>query len=337
MSSLRVLDLFSGGGGSSYGARNAGATIVGGVDAWKLATDTYASNFPNAQALNFRLEGEEIRNSVRRLGKIDLLLASPECTNHTCARGSRPVCEDSRMTAWQVIHHARALNPKWIIVENVVQMRTWSRYKEFEAALGRLDYQIKTFVLDAAHFGVPQSRRRMFMVCARDGQSIDIQPPQGRQKTVASILDKSGVWKVSPLYKKGRAKATLERAERALSELGSNEPFLLVYYGSDSAGGWQPLDRPLRTMTTLDRFALVEPSPTGHTMRMLQVPELRRAMGLGDDYQLTHGTRRDQVKLLGNGVCPPVMEQLVRAIRYQEPLWVKTPRATQLSLDGLSP
>jgi DNA (cytosine-5)-methyltransferase 1 len=311
---IRVLDMFSGGGGSSYGARAAGASIVAGIDGWPIASQTFATNFPGAQALNFRMEGEDVRVEVRALGKIDLLLASPECTNHTCARGSRPISDESRMTAWQVLHHARALLPRWIIVENVVQMRAWERFREFERELLALDYRIWLHTFDAADFGVPQSRRRLFMICSRDDRAIELASPERKHLPARTILDRKGTWKVSLLYKDGRAPATLERAERAFAELGQNEPFLLVYYGTDSAGGWQRLDRPLRTMTTLDRFALVEPSPRGHTMRMLQVEELRRAMGFGDDFNLAHGTRRDRVKVLGNGVCPPVMEHIVCAV-----------------------
>jgi hypothetical protein len=43
----------------------------------------------------------------------------------------------------------------------------------------------------------------------------------------------------------------------------------------------------------------------------VQVPELQRAMGFDDDYILQQGSRRDRIKLLGNGVCPPVMRQIV--------------------------
>lgn len=50
-------------------------------------------------------------------------------------------------------------------------------------------------------------------------------------------------------------------------ELGEDTSFLLVYYGTDGCGGWQRLDRPLRTVTTIDRFALVEPSATGHNKK----------------------------------------------------------------------
>jgi DNA (cytosine-5)-methyltransferase 1 len=309
----RVLDLFCGGGGSSYGARAAGAIIVGGVDAWDVASQTYAANFPRARALNFRLEGAHVLPEVTSLGRIDILLASPECTNHTCARGSRPICESSRLTAWQVIHYARALRPEWIIIENVVQMQSWERFHEFKVELAK-DYQISTHVLDASCFGVPQTRRRLFLVCSRAGSQFVISSEATSHCVARSILDPPGTWKTNPLHKHGRAEATLARAERAITELGRREPFLLVYYGSNSSGGWQSLDRPLRTMTTLDRFALVEPSIQGHSIRMLQVPELRRAMGFGDDYILSKGTRRDKVRVLGNGVCPPVMTSIVESI-----------------------
>ena len=49
-------------------------------------------------------------------------------------------------------------------------------------------------------------------------------------------------------------------------------------------------------------------------MRMLQVPELKRAMGFDEDFELPVGTRRDRIRLLGNAVCPPVMEAVVRAL-----------------------
>jgi hypothetical protein len=51
---------------------------------------------------------------------------------------------------------------------------------------------------------------------------------------------------------------------------------------------------------------------------MLQVPELKRAMGLDDKYRIEQGTRRDRIRLLGNGVCPPVMEAVVRSLTRGE-------------------
>jgi DNA (cytosine-5)-methyltransferase 1 len=88
-----------------------------------------------------------------------------------------------------------------------------------------------------------------------------------------------------------------------------------VYYGSDGAGGWQPLDRPLRTITTLDRFGLVTWNGKTAMLRMLQVPELSRAMGFGGDFVLDAvRQRRDRIRILGNGVAPPEMQAIVETL-----------------------
>lgn len=313
---MRALDIFCGGGGSSYGARQAGADIVCGIDFDDVAAETFKANFPTALVVNSKLESVKLGLLRDRIGDIDLLLASPECTNHTCAKGSAPRSEESRATAMQVIRFAKAFGPRWIILENVVHMRPWSRYKELKGKLWGLGYHVNEMVLDASAFGVGQKRRRLFIVADSDRVPEDVRPPKNaKPPSIRKLLDKPGTWKMTPLYSETRAKATIERAERAFAALGKSTPFLLVYYGSDGSGGWQRLDRPLRTITTVDRFALVEPSRHGPQIRMLQVPELRRAMGYGDDYQLTLGSRREKIKILGNGVCPPVMTAIVQNLK----------------------
>ena len=179
----------------------------------------------------------------------------------------------------QVIRFAHVLKPRWIVMENVIHMRPWSRYGELKAELKRLGYRIREQILDASEFGVAQKRRRLFILADKESDPPSVPIPRRKRRTVEDILDPPGTWPVSLLYRKGRATDTLARAERAFATLGKRGRFLIVYYGSDGSGGWQPLDRPLRTVTTIDRFALVEPSDSGHTMRMLQVGELRKAMG----------------------------------------------------------
>lgn len=311
---MRTLDLFCGAGLSSTGASAAGATLVGAVDLCPLATATYKQNFPGAEVVNKRLEDISPKKLRDKIGDIDLLLASPECTNHTCAKGSAPRSESSRATALQVVRFAKAFEPRWIVMENVVHMRPWSRYAELIQKLHRLGYKVSEQVLDASQFGVPQKRRRLFVVCDRIAEPAPITLPKLKPKTVRDVLDPANEWKMTPLFRPGRAKGTKDRARRAISELGDNKPFLIVYYGTDGCGGWQPLDRPLRTITTVDRFALVRPTGDGYQMRMLQVPELKRAMGLDDGFQMPVGTRRDKVRLLGNGVCPPVMAAVVGSL-----------------------
>lgn len=306
--------MFCGAGLSSRGASDAGVKVVGGVDLDQIAIKTFQDNFPKAIAFNQTVEDLSPAHIMDKVGKIDLLLASPECTNHSCARGARPKIEGSRETALQVWRFAKAIRPRWIVIENVVHMRPWDRYAELIDKIQDLGYDVREHVIDAADFGVPQRRRRLFLLCdLHESGPVKIRKRPGPKPVARSILDCSGTWPTTPLRRRGRAKATLQRAKRAIDEVGQSRAFLLVYYGSDGAGGFQSLDVPLRTITTLDRFALVEPARGGHTIRMLQVPELARAMGL-NDHLLNRGSRRDRIKMLGNGVCSPVMEAIVSSL-----------------------
>lgn len=315
---VRALDIFCGAGGSSAGARAAGATIAGAIDMCPIATATYQDNFRDAVVVTSKLEDVDMRKLRRRIGPIDLLLSSPECTNHTCAKGAAPRSEASRATAMHVVEYAKVFRPRWLVLENVVHMRPWSRYDELKECLTELGYHLAEQVIDASSYGVPQARRRLFLVGDLKGEPglIGRRRP-GRRPSAKSVLDRSGVWATAPLHSERRAKDTLARAKRAMTAVGKETPFLLVYYGTDGGGGWQPLDRPLRTITTIDRFALVVPTDEGPQMRMLQVPELRRAMGFEEDFVLSHGTRRDRIRLLGNGVCPPVMREVVHGLTRQ--------------------
>ncbi len=307
--------MFCGAGGSSAGARAAGVEIAAGIDMCATASDTFAANFPDALAFTSRLEDVSPGSMKKRTGDIDILLASPECTSHTCAKGGAPRDEASRATAMLVVEYARALRPRWLVLENVIHMRPWSRYGELKHTLRDLGYHLHEHVLDAADFGVPQRRRRLFIVGDRKRQPVrHVRKRPGRRKSAGSVLDPADTWKTSALFDERRAAATLERAERGFRELGEDASFLLVYYGNDGAGGWQPLNRPLRTVTTLDRFALIRHDGHEPQMRMLQVPELKRAMGFDEDFILPVGTRRDRIRLLGNGVCPPVMTAVVNSL-----------------------
>lgn len=312
---IQALDLFCGVGGSSWGAREAGIEIVAAFDIWPLAGEAHRINFPETEFINGRLEELDIAALTKKFGSIDLIIASPECTSHSPAKGNKPRCEESKSTAFQVVRFARAFQPRWVVVENVVSMKRWSRYAEFKCALEELGYKLREQVLNAADFGVPQSRRRLFLLADRNQEPPKVIPRKRIIRKAAAIVDLNGTYRWSPLQTPTRAKATLQRAERGIAELGDNFPFLLVYYGSDGAGGWQRLNRPLRTITTVDRFALVKPdSQYGHVMRMLQVPELQAAMGMPRKMKLEVGTRRDRIKMIGNAVCPPVMKQVVQTL-----------------------
>jgi DNA (cytosine-5)-methyltransferase 1 len=313
------VDLFCGAGFGARGAVAGGGIPLLGIDAWDLATKTYAANFPAAHVLNSKIQDVDL-DFVSRGYQPDVLLTSPECTAHSIARGAKPGTEQSRETAIGVIPWIRKLTPRWVIVENVNRMRKWKGHDELVSSIEAEGYTVSDLLLNSAHFGSAQARKRMFLVCDRLGTRVTrenlLQHRIPAVLTAADVIEMDG-YSSSPLRTKNRAKATLERAERAIAEIGTGVPFLIVYYGSDYAGGWQRLDAPLRTVTTIDRFGLVTwKGPTAY-LRMLQPSELSKAMSAQNEHSLPFGSRREKVKLCGNGVCSEVMTHIFHWISEQ--------------------
>jgi len=322
---IQAIDLFCGVGGSTYGATQAGVNVVAGFDMWNLAIKAYKANFPRAKTFQRDLRSfsaSEITNINSSIGKIDLILASPECTNHSKAKGAVARSEESKETAFEVTRFAKVIKPSWMIIENVVEFGTWDRFKDLLEDLWGIGYFVRQIALNSKNFGVPQSRKRLFLLCSLSGKTDEPVFNPKKVSPVSAIIDNTEKYKFSPLRIEGRAKNTIKSAERAIKALGNKTPFLLVYYGSARKGnsGWQTVDEPLGTITTLDRFAYVIPGKNGHLMRMLQPEELKLAMGFRPSFKLDdiNGlTRRDRIKLMGNGVCPPVMEALVKSLIVQ--------------------
>ncbi len=314
---MKFVDLFCGGGFGARGATKGGGIPILAVDSWKIATDTYKFNFPNAKVINSKIEDINPFSFSDKI-KPDILLSSPECTAHSIARGAKSGSEKSRETAINIIAWAKALKPRWIVVENVNRMKKWNRHNELVNSLESLGYRVNDLMLNSADFGTPQTRKRMFLLCDRNGSIIkkdDLKIFHKQQVNARAIIDWTDRYPSSLLYIKGRAKATIERAERAIKSIGRNIPFIIVYYGSDYAGGWQKIDSPLRTVTTIDRFGLVTWKNDTPYLRMLQPSELIKAMGAGKEHKLPVGNRREKVKLCGNGVCSPVLEGIFKIIR----------------------
>lgn len=312
----RALDLFSGAGGTTVGATNTGVVdVVAAVDSWDLACKTYADNNPDTVVYNAKCEDLDPSAIKKHIGSVDFLLASPECTNHSCAKGNSARSDESRNTAFEVLRYASTFMPKWIVIENVIQMRRWKRYEELLNSLSQLGYFYEPIILNSTDFDVPQSRKRLFLVAGLGRRpAVPTPSPNSTRPAAREFIDTNGAYSYSVLRSDGRAQSTIQRAERAIANVASRHPFLIVYYGNDGSGGWQSVNVPLRTVTTLDRFAYVRYRDGRYEMRMLQVPELKRAMGFPTDYRFDQGVRRDRIKLLGNAVCPPVMTGIITSI-----------------------
>ena len=176
--SLTVTDLFCGAGGSSLGAQESGMRLVMAANHWKTAIDVHQAHFPDAAHDTADISQVD----PRRYPRTDVLLASPECTNHSQARGvSRkrqqpslwdapdPAAERSRATMWDVPRFAEQLRYDAIVVENVVEATKWVGWRGWILAMTDLGYEHRVLSHNSQDHDVPQSRDRIYVVFWRRG------------------------------------------------------------------------------------------------------------------------------------------------------------------------
>jgi DNA (cytosine-5)-methyltransferase 1 len=201
-----------------------------------------------------------------------------------------------------VVSCAEVHRPAILVVENVVEFRAWALFGPWCAALNTLGYALTPTEIDAADLGIPQHRKRLFIVGTRTKSPIPLRLPRRPHSSARSVIRWDGA-----NWSQVDAKCQRTRARVAAGRAQHGRRFLIAYYGS--ARGGRSLDRPLGTITTLDRYGLVD----GDRMRMLTVEEYRQAMAFPASYELP-ANRRTAIHLLGNAVCPPVSEALIRAV-----------------------
>jgi DNA (cytosine-5)-methyltransferase 1 len=301
---MRVVDLFSGAGGFSEGARMAGAEVIWAANHWADAVRWHSANHPDADHICQDLA----LYASCEIPDHDLLLASPSCKGFSPARGKHQTHHDKhRATAWIVNDVVEAKRPPFVLVENVPEMLKWIQYPAWKLGLELLGYSVAEHIIDAADCGVPQNRVRLFITAVRGKTPLQLKIEKQPHNAINNCLDwDSGRW--SRIYKKKRAARTIARIEKAVAD-GLGDQFLIPYYGASKTG--RSTERPIGTLTTVDRYALVKVKE--QKMRMLSIPEARKAMGFRDDYQLPDN-KKTAMMLLGNAVCPPVAEQLVEQL-----------------------
>ena len=301
---MRAIDLFAGAGGFTEGANLAGVDVVWAANHWGEAVEIHAANHPGTQHVCQDLNQAD----WTQVPAHDLILASPCSSGHPIARGKdRPHHDAARSTAWAVVSAAEYHRPKAWIVENTPEFLDWNLYPAWAQAMQALGYFTAHHVIDAADLGVPQNRQRVFIVGTLDRAAHHIKIEQRPHTAIRSHIDlEAGRW--SQVTKPGRAQSTLDRVRRGREVFGS-EPFVAPYYGSGSGKTGRSLDRPLGTVTTRDRWAVIH----GDRLRMLRIEEYQAAMGFRPDY-LVPRTRKEAIMMLGNAVCPPVAAEVIKLV-----------------------
>lgn len=243
---VTVTDQFCGAGGSSLGAVAGGAEVKMAMNHWRLAIETHNHNFPDTAHDCTDISACD----PRRYPSTDILITSPECTNHSLAKGvKRPngqdsffdgalpdaAAERSRATMWDVPRFAEYHRYNIIVVENVPDARHWVMWDAWLLAMQLLGYEHQVVYLNSMFaLPTPQSRDRMYVVFHRKGNpapDLNFYPPawcDACQTTIDAVQS----WK-NPLKKWGKYRQQyLYRCPTCAAEV---MPF---YYAAFNAIDW---------------------------------------------------------------------------------------------------
>jgi DNA (cytosine-5)-methyltransferase 1 len=173
---VTATDQFCGAGGTTEGATAAGVEVKVALNHWRLAIETHNTNHP--ETLHDCADISQV--DPRRYPKTDILLTSPECTNHTLAKNHQQAAheltlwdpkkeaERSRATMWDVPRFAEYHGYGLIVVENVVEVRSWKPFDSWLSSLHSLGYKHNFVYFNSRFAGAPQSRDRLYTILWQD-------------------------------------------------------------------------------------------------------------------------------------------------------------------------
>lgn len=289
-----IIDCFAGGGGASVGIEMAlGRSVDIAINHDPQAIRMHKTNHPTTLHLTEDIFQVDLPKYVK--GRhVALMWASPDCTSHSKAKGSKPKERGLRILPWAVHKHAAEILPDVIIMENVEEIRQWGplnkkghpiakkkgkEYRKFLKKMYLLGYtKIETRILVAADHGVPTTRKRWHAILRRDGKPIVWPEPTHNRYGTDGLQQWEPIWKHLDLMdvgnsifgrKKPLAEKTMDRIARGIEKFvfNSKEPFIIqVNHGCERFRG-QSIHDPMPTITQKNGMGLVSPyiMQIGHT------------------------------------------------------------------------
>lgn len=278
-----VVDCFAGGGGASTGIETAlGRSPDVALNHDPIALAIHMANHPKTKHVCQDIWQASPR-WVTQGRAVGLLWASPDCTDHSKAKGG-PVKRNgkTRDLPWAVWKWASEVRPRIIIVENVEEMQQWGplngegqpikerrgeSFKAWVKALRRLGYTVQWRELRACDYGAPTIRKRMYLIARCDGRPIvwpePTHGPKGANtyRTAAEIID----WSIPCPSIFERKKPLAEATQRRIAEgirryvLEAAEPFIVGCGGRMAQSRPRSADEPFQTITSKADSCLVTP------------------------------------------------------------------------------
>ncbi len=284
---IRAVDLYSGAGGTTEGLYEAAKILkrkldLTAVNHWAKAIEVHMKNHPDAKHLCVEVQFLDPREIVSG-GHLDILVASPSCVFYSKAAGGKPRLNQKRSSPWDILNWLDLLDVESVLIENVPELQFWAPldrkghpikskkgtiYKSWIEAIRALGYKVEAKVLNAADYGAPTSRSRLFILAKKHGEISWPEPTHSRKmeggkprwRAAREIIDWSLEGESIFTRKKPLAPSTMKRIMAGLKKFGSKElqPFIVLM---EHGGGLRDIAEPLPTITTAKggSMALVDP------------------------------------------------------------------------------
>lgn len=286
---MKVIDLFAGAGGMSFGLQNAGFDIVAVYDAWHPAISTYRYNVGNHIRQRDLKDILSVGSELAQLNA-DMICGGPPCQDYSVA-GERQEGENASMTKAFAMLVCIA-KPQWFLMENVVQAVKSKAWLEAKSILQKSGYGFTECKLDASYYGVPQSRKRLFII-GRLGE---------RDGFLTSAI-----------------KAAKSEKQTVIGDaLGSACPPIFLYprFRSNKAV-WQSHEAaPTIIASSLRAIPNTHIVPDGTVSPTLA--QMGQLQGFPSSWQWLGKSRHENMKMIANAVPPPLAEAIGRVILARE-------------------
>lgn len=342
MSNLNIVSLFSGVGGIDYGFHQAGFNTVFATDIWDLSCESLRKNFPECEVLTDSIQNVDFKKIKRKYKTIDGLIGGPPCPSFSKSRFYRTEKDrgiDDANGLLTVANYFRAvqdLTPKFFFFENVHGFI----YKPHQSALAfvqaesqRLGYKIFHTVVNAANYGVAQTRERFICIGVKNSLPDFMMPqpthasPELVERNLARWVTCGDILADIDVDLPDDEKLAAGSKHKDLLKLvppGDNYLFFTKERGHPKpqfkwrSRYWSFLlklssDRPSWTIQASHSNNM---GPFHWKNRFLRIVEIKRIQSFPDNY-VVMGNFRDQWRQIGNAVPPLLAYRFAQEIKRQ--------------------
>jgi len=251
---MKTIDLFSGCGGMTLGFQNAGFDVVAAFDNWNPAIEVYQENFQHPIFDN-DLSNKEVCSFIGDFNP-DIIIGGPPCQDFSSA-GKRNETLGRADLSLAFANIVTSIKPKWFVMENVDRIIKSQIFESVIEIFKKSRYGLSSSVINASYCGVPQSRKRYFLIgqLGGDDEVLNCYLKKNQAKIPMSIFDYLGnTLGVEYIYRHPRSykrRAVFSIYEPSPTIRGVNRPIPKTY--KKHAGDLCDIDEGLRPLTTIER------------------------------------------------------------------------------------